>query len=319
MAFLAGIDEAGYGPFVGPFTVGFSVFRVQNAEQDLWDVLSTSTSPKPDRKDLRRLWLNDSKKVHQGPHGRKRLGRTVAAFRELSQESDFSLDRWVTESPAGDARLLHRAPWFKQLTHDLVPEITHDRARLDAASVRRDLEANGCALTGFGARAVPAGEWNKLLADTGGKGHANFAITMQAVRHIMSLTGDAPLRIELDRQGGRQRYADPLRRALDPRLITIHGEEPSGSTYSLEFDNREVQLRFSEGADRKHLPVALGSLAAKQTRERMMDLFNAWWTKKLPEVKPTKGYGVDGKRWLAEVMPQLEAIGVPAAMLKRDR
>jgi len=319
MAFLAGVDEAGYGPFVGPFTVGFSLFRVQKPEQNLWDVLSTSTAPKPERKDLRRLWLNDSKKVHQGPHGRKRLGRTVAAFRELGQPDDFSLDRWVTEAPAGDARMLHQAPWFQKLEGDLVPEITHDRARLDAASVRRDLESHGCALNGFGARAVPAGEWNQLLEKTGGKGHANFAVTMQIVRQIMSLTGDAPLRIELDRQGGRQRYSEPLRRALAPRMVKIHGEAPSGSTYSLEFENREVQIRFSEGADGKHLPVALGSLAAKQTRERLMDLFNAWWAQKLPELKPTKGYGVDGKRWLAEVMPGLEKVGIPASLLKRDR
>ncbi len=319
MVFLAGIDEAGYGPFVGPMTMGFSLFRVPQLDSDLWQILSKSTAPKPDRKDLRRLWLNDSKKVHQGPKGRGRLERTVAAFRELVSPGNALLDDWLSEPPAGSARDLHAAPWFQKLDGALCPSVEHDRARLDAAAVHRDLESAGCAVQAFGARAVPAGEWNKLLASTGGKGSANFSVAMHLVRHLLEHTGDAPLRIELDRQGARMRYADVLRTALQPQGIEIHGERPSGSTYSLKFPNRSVQLRFSESADSKHLPVALASLAAKQTRERMMDEVNAWWTLKMPELKPTKGYGVDGKRWLAEVQPHTPDNGVALNLLRRDR
>jgi ribonuclease HII len=319
MAFLAGIDEAGYGPFVGPLTMGFSLFRVPQLDADLWQILSKSTAPKPERKDLRRLWLNDSKKVHQGPKGRGRLERTVAAFRELVSPGNALLDDWLSEPPAGDARSFHAAPWFQKLDGALCPSVEHDRARLDAAAVHRDLEKAGCAVQAFGARAVPAGEWNQLLASTGGKGNANFAVSMQLVRHLLEHTGDAPLRIELDRHGARMRYADVLRTALQPQGIEIHGERPSGSTYSLKFANRSVQLRFSEGADSKHLPVALASLAAKQTRERLMDEFNLWWTEKMPELKPTKGYGVDGKRWLAEVLPHVPDNGVALNLLRRDR
>lgn len=317
MAFLAGIDEAGYGPFVGPFVVGFAAFRVPQLETDLWPVLERTCVPKPERKDLRRLWLNDSKKVHQGPHGRKRLARTVAAFRELDRPGAASLDDWVTDPPSCDARMLHAAPWLKELTGPLAEDVTQDRARLDAASVRRDLQEAGCTFAGFGARAVPAGEWNGLLDRTGGKGNTNFAVTMEVVRHLMAITGDAPLRIELDRQGARMRYTEPLRRALEPKSIQIHGEGKGGSTYSLTFPTREVQVRFSEGADSKHLPVALASMGAKLTRERLMDLFNAWWAERLPDLKPTKGYGVDGKRWLAEVMPKLPAHQVDEELLRR--
>jgi hypothetical protein len=319
MVFLAGIDEAGYGPFVGPLTMGCSLFRVPDLDVDLWATLSRSTAPKPERKDLRRLWLNDSKKVHQGPKGRDRLERTVAAFRELVAPGRDRVDDWLGEPPAGDARALHLAPWFRELSGPLCPGITPDRARLDAAAVHRDLEAAGCAVQAFGARAVPAGEWNQLLQRCGGKGDANFAVAMELVRFLLEHTGDAPLRIELDRHGARMRYADLLRQALDPVSIRIHGERPGGSTYSLQFADRSVQLRFSEGADSRFLPVALASLAAKQTRERLMDEFNAWWSIAMPELKPTKGYGVDGKRWLAETRPHLSGLGVELALLRRDR
>ena len=319
MAFLAGIDEAGYGPFVGPLTMGFALLRMPQVDADLWDILSSSTARKPERKDLRRLWLNDSKKVHQGTLGRGRLERTVSAFRELVAPGRHQLDDWLSEPPAGSARSLHAAPWFQKLDGPLCPSIPHDRARLDAAAVHRDLEAAGCAVQAFGARAVPAGEWNELLQTTGGKGSANFAVAMELVRHLLAITGDAPLRIELDRHGARMRYADVLRQALNPLSIAIHGERPGGSTYSLKFANRSVQLRFSEGADSRFMPVALASLAAKQTRERLMDEFNQWWSIKLPELKPTKGYGVDGKRWLAEVLPQLPETGVAKQLLQRER
>jgi len=319
MVFLAGIDEAGYGPFVGPLTMGYSLLRVPQIEVDLWTTLSTSTARKPERKDLRRLWLDDSKKVHQGTLGRGRLERTVAAFRELVAPGNHQLENWLMESPAGEMQALRAAPWFQKLDGLLCPSIPYDRARLDCGAVHRDLEAAGCAVLAFGARVVPAGELNALLQSTGGKGNANFSVAMEIVRHLLEITGDAPLRIELDRHGARMRYADILRTALQPLRIDIHGERPGGSAYSLEFPNRSVQLRFSEGADSTHMPVALGSLAAKQSRERLMDEFNLWWSQQLPTLQPTKGYGVDGKRWLAEVLPQLAETGVALNLLRRER
>jgi ribonuclease HII len=320
MVFLAGIDEAGYGPFVGPFVVGYSLFRVPHPKIDLWQHLEKVAAKKPLRKkEDRRLWVNDSKKVHSGPRGRKRLERTVAAFRELLEASHTSADDWITADPCGDARWLDQAPWFREMDGPFCPGASPDRARLDAASLHRRLQDAGCTLDGFGARAVPACEWNHLLSQTRNKGDALFLVTMEVVRHLFKKTGDAPLRLELDRHGARAHYAEKLRVALNPEKVITHGETSGGSTYTLQFPNREVQLRFSEKADLNHFSVALASLAAKQTRERMMDGFNAWWQEQLPDVAPTKGYGVDGKRWLADVLPQLESVGTDEKILRRSR
>lgn len=318
MVFVAGIDEAGYGPFVGPLVLGVSLFRVHDAEADLWPVLERSCARKPPRGD-RRMWLDDSKRVKSGPRGRERMERTVAAFRELDAPGRFKLDDWLADPPSGDPRALRAAPWFAETPGPLCTEIGNERARLDATAVHRDLDGAGCELQAFGARAVPAAELNAMVREYGNKGSANFAVAMELVRLVLARTGDAPLRIELDRHGGRLRYAEILKHALGVEQVQTHGESSGGSAYTLCFPTREVELRFSEAADSRYLPVALASLAAKQTRERMTDLLCDWFAARLPGLKQTRGYGKDGKRWLAEVEPHLGELEVDAALLRRMR
>lgn len=304
MAFLAGIDEAGYGPFVGPFVVGFSLFRVPRLEHDLWATLEPAATRQPGRKDPR-VWLNDSKLVHRGPLGRGRLGRSVSAFTELLQPGLLpqtqSLAEFVGAPPCGPTEWWNRAPWLGRLDEPLCPEQDFGRARLDAAALRRALDDDGCSLDAFGCRMVPVGEWNECLERTGNKSETLFAITMEAVRFLLQRTAGAPMRIELDQHGARRHYARKLAQELQPDRVETHGETEGGSAYTLHFQDRTVQFRFSQKADENHAPVALASLAAKWIRERTMDRFNDWWGERLPELKPTKGYGVDGKRWLAEV------------------
>ncbi|MFT7516257.1 MAG: ribonuclease HII [Myxococcota bacterium] len=318
MAFLAGIDEAGYGPFVGPLVHGYSLFRVPDFDIELWDALKVSCARKPERSDKRRLWVNDSKKVHQGTLGRGRLERSVATFRQLLNNKTC-LDSWLAEKPTSSPKDLHHAPWYQDLEIPFCPSTTIERSKLDAASVQRDLYNAGCNLNAFGARVVPAHEYNRMLNDLGNKGSTNFEVAMQCARHIIKITGDAPLRIELDQHGGRSDYKQMLSDALNPQSIDVHGENNGGSTYSLHFGTRTVQVRFSSGADLEHFTVALASLAAKQSRERIMDCFNQYWCEQFPDLKPTKGYGVDGKRWLADIEPHLDDLQIDRAILRRKR
>ncbi|MFQ5749544.1 MAG: hypothetical protein ACE5H3_08820 [Planctomycetota bacterium] len=320
MAFLAGVDEAGYGPLLSPFVVGFSLFRVPAPETDLWRLLRRTTVRSARRGDAR-LRVDDSKKVHRGPLGRPRLERSVAAFRGIlcPNRAGGALSAWLQEPPAGRPIWFSRAPWFRDLAGPLCPSVDPDRARLDSALLARELEANGCTLDGLGARAVPAAEWNVLNRRLPTKGDVLFAVTAEVMRHLLAATGTAPLRIELDRHGARLRYAGLLRRALHPDRIETHAEGRGGSAYTLRFGGRAVQIRFLERADASFFPVSLASLAAKLTRERLMDRWNAWFASRLPDVRPTKGYALDARRWMNEARGRLDGLDVPPPLLCRWR
>ena len=65
MAIVAGVDEAGYGPLLGPLVVTGVAFRVPDAvaEASLWDVLRGSVTRRASAKDLR-LPILDSKRLY---------------------------------------------------------------------------------------------------------------------------------------------------------------------------------------------------------------------------------------------------------------
>ncbi|KAA3607213.1 MAG: hypothetical protein DWQ01_16060 [Planctomycetota bacterium] len=326
MVFVAGIDEAGYGPRLGPLVLGYSWFRLPQAELDLWQALEEVVARKPGRHD-RRLQVNDSKIVNSGVRGRDRLERSVAAFHRLLQPQ-ADLRQWILQAPSGSSSWFQKAPWLadwlavsgkeKSPPIPLCPSPDSDRVELDHHLLKRCVEKAGIQLVGFGVRVVSAGEWNHLVQTCGGKGAALFQVTMEVVRHLLQRSGDAGLRLELDRHGARRSYGPLLKNALQPNQLEVHQERVGGSTYTLHFEDREVQIRFQEGADLRYFPVSLASMAAKLTRERVMDFFNAYFCKHMPDLKPTKGYAMDAKRWLADVGDRLPQWGVSPQTLIRN-
>jgi hypothetical protein len=78
-------------------------------------------------------------------------------------------------------------------------------------------------------------------------------------------------------------------------------------------------LSFRAKGESHALPTALASMTCKYLRELFMSGFNAWWCGKIPSLRPTAGYYGDGTRWLTEVEPHLERLGVRREELVRSR
>src|SRR5262245_29769669 len=89
---LAGIDEAGYGPLLGPLVVGCSAFELPDVNDALaplpclWKRLRKLVSKKRPRTDSK-LHVNDSKLVYSPATGLRQLERSVVTMAQASSQA----------------------------------------------------------------------------------------------------------------------------------------------------------------------------------------------------------------------------------------
>lgn len=320
--YLGGVDEAGYGPLLGPLVVGYALFEAPRPDLDLWSALAPGVA-RAGAGARGEVLVDDSKRVFRGRGTRRRLERSVSAFARLAGAGGAAepprLADWLARPPAPAKPRLRAAAWYRDLAGPLCPAVDPSQAVLDAARLRCDLERQRCALAAFGARWVPETEFNASIRRLGSKSAVLFEVTTEVLRHLLERSAGAPLRVELDRQGGRVRYGPMLAQALQPESMQVLGENPRASAYALRLRGRLVQLHFATDADRSSFPVALASLAAKLARERLMDVWNDWFAARAAGVRPTRGYASDARRWLAEAGPRLRAAGIAPAEVRRMR
>src|SRR5579872_3883925 len=105
---VAGIDEAGYGPLLGPLVVGCCAFDVGDVDENeplpcLWKRLSRLVS-KNRLASGRKLHINDSKLVYSPANGLKELERSILAV--LCAASDMPGDMGaLLERTAGHVKI----------------------------------------------------------------------------------------------------------------------------------------------------------------------------------------------------------------------
>lgn len=314
----AGIDEAGYGPLLGPLCVGSVAFRLGSdavppcgrsnaapSPPDLWALLSRAVCRAP--KDARRrIAVADSKKLKSG--GKLplvHLERGVLSFLPgLLPTDDEEFFRAVGLGITGT----EQSPW-----HRTARSLPTSHAR-DALAISRNLARIACEgaqieVDRLAVSALEPEAFNALYRSLGNKAHVNMSLVFHALRAIDALRGQSPAFVAIDRQGGRASYTAELEahvaRGAAVRTVREDGEI---STYAV---GDGLFVSFEVEAEARHLPVALASMAAKYTRELSMARLNAYFSTFLPDLAPTAGYVEDGRRFLAEVKPILAREGIP--------
>lgn len=302
-----GIDEAGYGPMLGPLCVAASIFEISSWDNgqpapDLWKLLSKAVCRSP--RDVRkRVAIADSKKLKL-PNNQQRdpllhLERGVLSFAEAFLHSTIEHDDALFTSLGVT---LEQQLWYASPPTPLPRAIDRNALRIDANILTGAADKAGVRLVGLWCLALCESSFNSLIREHGSKGATTTHALRTLVARIMQQWPDSEVRVVADRHGGRTHYADALTN-ICPHCPRPLEETERASRYELGDRARILLIPEAEDA---HLPVALASMTAKLVRELAMARFNRYWCSRLPELKPTAGYTTDARRWLRDAQSVLD-------------
>lgn len=297
-----GIDEAGYGPMLGPLCVARATLEVDSwspgdPAPDLWSMLDQAVC-KSKREAKSRIAVGDSKDLKLANssvsrHPLHHLERGVLAFL-CSRDGVAPRD---DDGLFASLRAVHEPhAWYEGEPIGLPLGVSPEMLAIEGNMLRAAMSRAGVRLVDLRVRVIGEGEFNRLYQQHNSKAVATGSALCELIREArdQQMPG-CPSRIVCDRQSGRTRYG----RALGEIFETIEVEEESARASRYRCDEHTGVL-LTPGADGAYFPVALASMAAKLVRELAMMRFNRYWSARIPELKPTAGYVQDARRWLSD-------------------
>ncbi|MHC5001907.1 MAG: hypothetical protein ACYTJ0_02180 [Planctomycetota bacterium] len=321
MLIFAGIDEAGYGPMLGPLCVGCTVLEIDahdpaDGPPNVWSLLRTAVCRRPSDK-KRRVAVDDSKRL-KGPadgahHPLRHLERGVLSFSPgdpaLPPDDESMLARWGVRVP--------EHPWLTAPTALPVGQ-TAGELQIARGRVQRAMERAGLRCGLVACRAIDAAEFNREVESLGNKAELNFKAAVDLLELVWSRWADDHPRVVLDRHGGRTRYGDALARALPGAEVEVIAETASLSRYVLRRSGSSLTVSFAQGGDERFFPVCLASMVAKYVRELFMLRLNRYFQARVPELRPTAGYVQDARRYLRDIAPVVRGLDLARRELVRS-
>lgn len=318
---VAGIDEAGYGPMLGPLVVGACAFELPDDSQPLclWKRLTRIVSKKG-TKDGRKLHFNDSKIVYAPADGLKQLERSVLALAGCLHDWPDDLDKFLKCVAEHAIPELAEHQWYTRAMEEKFPiEVDGMSARIMANALRAEMERTATRCVYYAARVVSERPYNRLCTATRNKSNALFSIASIHLDALVRRFGHQKLEIFCDRQGGRAHYGPMLRQMFDDWHLEILEESDGCSRYRITQGEHAVPITFVEKAETQSMSVAAASMLCKYLREALMHRFNAWWRLHVPDLAPTAGYHGDGARFLEDIKAARATLGISDADLIRVR
>lgn len=208
---VCGIDEAGYGPLLGPLCVSMATLRIEDWNEgdrapDLWKLLGSAVAraggvpaaaaggaggaggakpKKPARKSVGRILVDDSKKLKLSNDGKRHplthLERGVLSFL-LCKEGIDGLEGGGQDVPASDAALLRAMgvtipsqEWYHPDTSACPCACTLGELLIGTNVLRRAMADAGVSCLGMSCRAMCEREFNEVVQAAGTKAAATEA------------------------------------------------------------------------------------------------------------------------------------------------
>ena len=299
---VVGIDEAGYGPNLGPLVQAAVALYLPDDDPAGWETLKPVVRRCHEKAD-ERLLIDDSKKVYTSD-GFLALERGVWCANGL----EFSrVDHFFSTHAPQCVEELAREGWYS--SEDPIPcEVWEKQdARLPGVTSR--------------ASVVPATRFNHIVDDSQSKGTVLALGLIDLIHATLQVLPASiePLVIHCDKHGGRNFYAAMVQAAFPDGWVVAEKESALESRYRVEMLDRPVTITFKPRADAESVAVALASMTAKYLREVCMRQFNRFWAKHVPGIEPTAGYPNDAKRFYDLIKPAMKKLGLTADQVWRKK
>jgi ribonuclease HII len=292
---FVGIDEAGYGPNLGPLVVASTAF-LATADwrgEDWWKRLAGHVGRVGSRC---RLVVDDSKRVMAHSSGPAHLVNSVARLLSSTGQWRDSIEDLLEEIASTDAADWRGEHWYRKRVASLHDPDVRSSANFEWSEL-------GLIPTIARARLMFPQAFNNRLDECETKAEVEMELIDDLVdQRLKDWPTEVPeLDLTIDRLGGRRYYRERVERWAKDAFVMTRLESTQISEYSFMTDRGEVTVRFRVKGDQHSLPVAAASMIAKFLREEAMYRFNLYWGEAVPGIAPTAGYPSDAKRFLQSV------------------